>query len=77
MCDCLKAEIWGNNPASGGIWGTIIDSICKPVSLYPFLFSDASSIFWHSSISDLVKIGIRFFCALSTLYFKHNLSISI
>lgn len=28
-------------------------------------------------MSGLVKIGIRFFCALSTLYLKHNLSIII
>lgn len=71
MCDCLvNAEICGR--ITSEICGTIIDSICKLVSLKPFLFNDISSAFWLSSGSGFVKIGIRFFWALSTLYYKQT-----
>lgn len=69
ICDSPdKAVIRGR--IISGTCGTIIDSICKPVDslLYPFLFIDGSSIFRQSSGSGFVMIGIRFFCALSTLY---------
>lgn len=66
MCGCdLKADICGS--ITSGIWGIIIESNWRPVSPYPFLLGGASSIFGYSSISGFVKIGIRFFWALSTL----------